>query len=282
MELAWDDTDVTVVRPESRAEPPTLPPPRPLRDAVTEATSLREAKTEVSLREAKTEVSLREGKTEVTEVRDPPSAVTSLRGLASAPPDVDFSPLRAGKTEVTRITAPVVAELDEADLLPDEDVHPLAVTEVEGDNRQTWNFLKITLPVPMIRATQALPLVRIQRQRRRRLINVIPWLAMLSGAVSAVALSWWLTLPKAPAAMHGLLPAAENVTHAVAGFAVDGPAGVKVTVDGVPRGELPLRLEGLAPGRHHVVFDGRPTGGVLVRDITLEPGSVMRLQPVSL
>jgi hypothetical protein len=156
---------------------------------------------------------------------------------------------------------------------------PLGVTEVQGDERRTWNFLKATMPVPMIRATQALPLVRL---RRRRLIAAMPWIAMVSGAISGVILCWWLTVPKSPPIVHTQAPARVAIRGAVAAVAISGPEHVRVEVDGVAHGTLPLRLEGLLPGRHRIEFDGRPDGGVLVRDVELTGGETTKIDDVTL
>ncbi|HHH28426.1 MAG TPA: hypothetical protein ENK57_08785 [Polyangiaceae bacterium] len=231
-ELAWDDTDVTMVKPKSATvgppDLPTLPPPAHPGMGTT-----------------------------VTEVRKAPSAPT----LTKPPVPV---PLNDAKIGI---------------LPPRRFVSQLAITEVEGDERDTWTFIKATMAIPMVKATQALPLVRM---RRRRLIKVLPWLAMFCGAVSGVVLCWWLTLPKAPAVAAALAAPQSAISGSVAGVFVDGPTGVRVEIDGVERGVLPLRLEGLSPGEHHFRFDGRPDRGVLERDVVLEGGAVSELESVAL
>lgn len=238
-ELAWDDTDVTVVKPKSSTvEPPdlpTLPPP-----------------------------AMPGMGTTVTEVRKP-----------AKPPAPPASETRAKKP-------PVPIPLSDAKigiLPPRRFVSQLAITEVEGDERDTWTFIKATMAIPMVKATQALPLVRV---RRRRLIKVLPWLATLCGAISGVVLCWWLMLPKSPLIAPVLATPQSAITSSVSGLFVDGPVGVRVEIDGVDRGALPLRLEGLPPGDHHLRFDGRPDRGVLERDVSLTGGEVTELEPVAL
>lgn len=254
-ELAWDDTDVTMVKPKSSTvEPPdlpTLPPP-----------------------------AMPGMGTTVTEVRKPTAP--------PAPPASETRTKEANEPTVAtprppkRVEPPVPVPLNDAKigiLPPRRFVSQLAITEVEGDERDTWTFIKATMAIPMVKATQALPLVRV---RRRRLIKVMPWLAMLCGAISGVVLCWWLTLPKSPAVAAALTAPQAAVTQSVAGVFIDGPVGVRVEIDGVERGTLPLRLEGLPPGEHHLRFDGRPDRGVLERDVVLKGGEVAELEPVSL
>jgi hypothetical protein len=224
------------------------------------------------------------GKDAMTELGWDEREVTMVRSDSSdvePPPLPTLRPPQPGKP---RPPGPKPLDLERLGVLPAKRyVSPLAITEVEGDERQTWSFLKVTLPLPMVRATQALPLVRV---RRRRMIRFLPWVAAVTGALSGAALCWWLTLPKTPLVTSELGAARAGVTRSVSGFEVQAPAGAQLSVDGEDHGVVPedgrVRIEGLWPGAHQLRFDGRPDHGVLERDVTLEGGVVADLPPVSL
>jgi len=245
-ELAWDDTDVTVVKPKSATvEPPDLPTlPPPGLDAPDMA---------------KTEVRDGDGpdmaKTEVR-AESAPTAVSSSTRPKSPLPE---APLRETPPRPASPLAPDPKPLSEAKigiLPPRRFVSQLAITEVEGDERDTWTFLRSTVAIPMIKATQALPLVRV---RRRRLINALPWVAMLVGAISGVVLCWWLTLPKTAPIAASLAPARATIARSVAGLFVDGP-GARASPCIVP---LPTPAGGRPwdrrPGRATPVWPLPPT-----------------------
>lgn len=269
-ELAWDDTDVTMVKPKSSTvEPPDLPtlPPPALPGMGTTVTEVRKPAEAGQAPDA-------------CSAREPPAAPASATRAKESSPAL--AALEPSAEASARAMPPVPVPLSDAKigiLPPRRFVSQLAITEVEGDERDTWTFIKATMAIPMVKATQALPLVRV---RRRRLIKVLPWLAMICGAVSGVILCWWLTLPKSPAIASTLAVPRSAISTSVAGLFVDGPVGVRVEVDGVDRGALPLRLEGLTPGEHHLRFDGRPDRGVLERDVVLEGGVVTELEAVAL
>ncbi len=69
---------------------------------------------------------------------------------------------------------------------------------------------------------------------------------------------------------------------AASGFKVSGPSSVKVFVDGVERGTLPLTVDNLAPGTHKLRFDGGDKFESKEREIVVESGRVADLGAVEL
>jgi hypothetical protein len=69
---------------------------------------------------------------------------------------------------------------------------------------------------------------------------------------------------------------------AASGFKVSGPSSVKVFVDGVERGTLPLTVDNLAPGSHKLRFDGGDKFESKEREIVVESGKVADLGAVEL
>jgi hypothetical protein len=68
-------------------------------------------------------------------------------------------------------------------------------------------------------------------------------------------------------------------TRLTARSAIDG---LRVTIDGVDRGPLPLELTDLAPGRHELVFAGPEGYAPLERSIELSAGEVLALGDIAL
>jgi hypothetical protein len=75
----------------------------------------------------------------------------------------------------------------------------------------------------------------------------------------------------ASAAMHVVLPPVEAVPDTATVEIATEPAGAAITVDGVPRGTSPLRLDDLPPGAHEVTL--ARAGRVMRRLITVSAGT---------
>jgi hypothetical protein len=53
------------------------------------------------------------------------------------------------------------------------------------------------------------------------------------------------------------------------------PAGARITLDGTPRGQAPLRLDGLSPGNHTVILANDLSS--VTHEVTIEPGTTASL-----
>jgi hypothetical protein len=140
--------------------------------------------------------------------------------------------------------------------------------------------------------TAALPLLNklelhlwVRRSRARRV-----WSFAWAAAVVVVALGmagFWFTWGKIELAQSQQMVALEQAVRQAAesGFAtlaIDGPEGARVKLNGVARGTLPIALEVLAPGPQRLEIDGRPSRGVLVRELELSGGDQIELRDLEL
>lgn len=151
-----------------------------------------------------------------------------------------------------------------------------------------------TQPLPLFRrwsaATRALPLVhklelhlRVRRVRARR-----AWIFLWAAAFMAAALGGaglWMVRHSVVFSGGMLTLALQNRDAARSSFAslsIQGPEGARVKIDGTDHGTLPLSIEAIAPGRHAIVIDGRPTRGLLIREVELTGGEALELGELEL
>lgn len=196
--------------------------------------------------------------------------VSALRGPAAVTKPVAV--VRASAAPKAAVSQPPAAEPDAADEVA-------APAEPASSYYDLWR----SEGSPAISPTSAMKAMFSAPSRFRRKRWVLPAAAsillVVSGSVSVDTTGWRETAKKA---IDSAMPASNVKAEAEAKAAIIAastgnllvettPKGAKVSVDGKHRGQTPLTVTELTPGRHKVVLESND-GVVIRRDVTIRAG----------
>jgi hypothetical protein len=196
---------------------------------------------------------------------------TALRGPASVTkPVVVVRAPAAPKVAVSQLPAEEPDALEEA-------------TEAEQPASSYYDLWR-SEGSPAVSPADAMRAMLNAPSRFRRKRWVLPAAAsillVVSGSVSVDTTGWRETAKKAKQAIDSAMPASNEKAEAEAAIIAAStgnllvettPKGAKVSVDGKHRGQTPLTVTELTPGKHKVVLESND-GVVIRRDVTIRAG----------
>ena len=196
---------------------------------------------------------------------------TALRGPAMVTKPVTV--VRPSAAPKVAVTQPLETELD----IVEEAAAP---AEPASSYYDLWR----SEGSPAILPTAAMKAVLSAPSRFRRKRWVLPAAAavllFVSGSVNVDTTGWRETAKKAKDAIGSAIPASNDKAEAEAAIIAAStgnllvettPKGAKVSVDGKHRGQTPLTVTQLTPGKHKVVLESND-GVVIRRDVTIRAG----------